>query len=538
MITLARHSHPFPILAKSAAIALVAAASLSFSAPSAHAGAKELAAVKAKLTVSISAATSAQLYQAFKDTIADAAFDKTTEYGIVIGEIFKAAGANAQDVGDYFGTQIPIDTNPKVVNAFSAPSPLISLAAKTAGSGTGLNVSQIPDFVAGLLPGLPAGTATTAAINSGNKPGAGAILAGNAQILADDAARTAFANTSIANKKLTSAAQDITRWIATTVGDTANYAVAIANANPKLTVAVATGAGFGDTTNVGNIVHALFNQAGLNDTTGAATPLPTVAPSADVLKALNAGASKLATDISAGADIEEIQKIGNAFGQQIAKSTIKAGKGDIALSKAAGIVKSLAQAVINKPRTDSFGVSIAANQDPNKQDEVAEVAAYVLGGLIGSPELSFGVADANPTKAAAAANKAAATILALITNATSVKPKVVTKVNQGPTADKFAADVAASVALTVETSSLAQNIKDAVKTLLTKTDTKGNPTTAIKINKTAALQVKAAIDLVYAGNLLNTTGPNIGKPRFENGNSAVSAVSDPETDSRPFSVAI
>jgi hypothetical protein len=536
MINLARPLHSFPILAKSAAIALVAAASLSFSAPYAHAGAAEVAALDTALTPSFQNATSQELYNAFVNVIGQTKF--ASKAGVVLGEAMRLAGST--DAGEFFANAILTDTNAAVVNARQNKNSLLALAAKTAATGKGLNVSQIPDLSAGLISSLIESErdafATAAATASGSKPGAGAILGGRSSLLNDDTAKTSFANTSIQNKKLTSAAQDITRWIATTVGDTANYAVAVANANAKLTLAVATGAGFGDPTNAGNIVHALFNQPGLDDTTGAATLPPTVGPNADVLKALNAGAAKLATDISAGADIEEIQKIGNAFGQQIAKSSVKPGKGDIALSKAAGIVKSLVQAVINKPYTDAFGVTIDVNKELNKRDEAAEVAAYVLGGLIGSPELSFGIGD--PKKAAAAANKAAATILALITNATSVKPKVVAKVAQGPTADLFAADVAASVALTVETSSLDPLIKTAVKNLLLGKDKNGNPTlkTATKINKIAATEIQTALNLVYAGNLLTTSGPNTGKPRFENGNSAVSAISDPETDSRPFSV--
>jgi hypothetical protein len=542
MITLRHSQRRFPAL-RFAALAVLSAAALALVAPSAYAGSAELNALKANLTVDIKNATSAQLYAAFKATIANATFNKTTKYGVVLGEALKAAGPNATDAGEYFGSQIPVDPDPNVASAYAAPNPLISLAAKTAGTGKDLNVTQIPDLTAELLSNLGGddkAIAKAAAISAANKPGAGAILGGAASLLPDDAGKTDYAKEFIQDTKLASAAQDIVQWIAATVTDTPSFTVNVANDNLNFKIAakIATGAVAGDPTDAGNIIHNLYNQQLMNNETGALSN-PTATSSANVLATLNKGAATLAMTVGPVADIEEIQKIGNAFGQQIAKSNgASTPKGVVLLSQAGRIVNALATAVMNKPLTDRFGQVIEPNRIANKADEIAEVTAYVLGGLIGSPELGYVKAGASAAQIAAANKKAATTILALITNATKVKPKFVTvngvKVFQGPAPEDFAADVAASVALTVVNSSLSTGIKAAVQALLTLTDSKGNPTTAAKINKLDAARVKVALDLVYANNLID---PNTGKKRFEDGNSVVDAISDPETDSRPFSVA-
>jgi hypothetical protein len=291
--------------------------------PTAHAGTKELDALKAALTVDISQATSEQLYDAFKTVISSAPFNTVSKYGVVVGEALKAAGPNASDAGEYFGENIPTDTTPAVATAYSAKNALIAFAASTAATGKVINVSQIPDLTAGLLDDAadPKSAATLAAETAKNKNGSSAILGGAAQLLADDAERTTFANDSLLNKKLKSYSQEIVQWITTAVDDSPSFAVNVANANLnfKIAVKVATGAAAGDPTNAGNIVRNLYNQQLMDPTTGADVA-PTETASVDVLSTLNKGAATLAKSVATVADIEEIQKIANAFGKQMAKS--------------------------------------------------------------------------------------------------------------------------------------------------------------------------------------------------------------------------
>jgi hypothetical protein len=67
--------------------------------------------------------------------------------GVVMGEALKGAGSNAPDIGAVLGVQ---------VNATPATELTVATdAIKTAGSGKGLNVSQVPSFTAALLGSQP-----------------------------------------------------------------------------------------------------------------------------------------------------------------------------------------------------------------------------------------------------------------------------------------------------------------------------------------------------------------------------------------------
>lgn len=492
---------------------MIAAAALSVSSTSAFAGASELKALQEALGATpIASATSAQLLAAFRTVLADPKFDTTKKQGVVAGEALKAAGVNAQNAGQVFADAIvAANSNPAdVLNGiFADRRNFTALAAKTAGSGKGLNVLQIPGLAANIFVSEDSAPFLASAQAAKNKPGAGAILGGRARQFVSsnpataDALSAVLANSAlVADVKLTAGAQDIARYIAAEINDTASFAAAVgngnANANNKYAVAIAVGAAAGDPTNAGNIAHSIFGQNVLN--TNGTESAPSVVASTTLQAAAVKGLSKLVKDMAAFADIEEIQKIGNAVGEKIQTGAIK-------LSKAASTVKTLATAVMNKPRTTA---AFSINSDANKQDEIAEVAAYMVGGLIGSAEL-------NALKPEAAASK----LLAIITTAAKIKPKVTKGVANGPAAGSFSADVTGSVALTVETSSLPAAIKDAFQALLE------DDKTAAKIDKNNVTAINDVIAGVYSNNATVIA-------KLESGLSLPGAVSDPETDFRPF----
>ncbi len=243
-------------------------------------------------------------------------------------------------------------------------------------------------------------------------------------------------NTAIGSKGLSASAQSIAQFISAEVADSTAFAVHLADAGAdsgskpafKYATAIAIGAAAGDPTNAGNIAHALFGEQVL-DSTGTLVNPAGLPASAGLIAKADKSAAALAKGLAAVADIEEIQKIGNAIGEQIAKGTVK-------LATVNAITKTLATAVMHKPET-----ATGENRDGNKRDEIAEVAAYIVAGLAGSPELD----KLTGSKAKTAATK----LLGIITSAAKVNPTKKAGVVGGPTNDTFAADVAGSVALTV-----------------------------------------------------------------------------------------
>ncbi|HYR57977.1 MAG TPA: hypothetical protein VEO95_05090 [Chthoniobacteraceae bacterium] len=509
----------------------VAGVALLASPTSARAGASEVTALVAALAAQVPShtfltASSSDLLAAFKTVIGMDKFNSTKEFGVVAGEALKAAGPNALDAGAVFANAINTDAMLSAVKADEMTNfHFLSLAAKTAGKGKNLNVTQIVGLSAGFV--TSDADAQTAAENATNKPGAGAILGGRASQLADDTAKTTFANNMLADTKLAPGAQDLAHYIAKQVADSAAFAVHLADGSTdtgasasaailKYGLSIALGTAAGDPTNAGNITHTLFNEQILlpNGTLAA----PTAMPSAKLVTTMQKGVPKFAKSIAFIADTEEIQKVANAIGQQIATpSAANPAKGAVSLGMASSIAKTLAAGIMAKPRGTNDITD--RNSDANKQDEMTELAAYLVGGLAGSPELAALAASGK-------ASTAAGDILKIILAVTGTKPKSV-KVNgvatpNGPGAGSFSADTAASVALTVQSSSLDASIKTALETLLEM------PTTITKLagtDTTRQMQVKQAILDVYS---------NTNTARFENGTDPAGAVSDPETDIHPF----
>ncbi len=472
-------------------------------------------------TALLSSLSSSELLTAFQTVIATPKYSTAKEVAIVAGEALKAAGPSATNAGTVFATAI---TNPANSTTFAAITPNLSgfaaLAAKTSGTGKGANELQIPDLTAGLFASLGAGSdaaVMSAAIASKSKQGAGAILGGGAIIDGTDQKATDLANGALLVKTLAGSAQYIAQYIAAEVNDSAAFAVNVAQGSDplkfKFAISVAVGAAAGDSTNAGNILHSLLGEKILlpNGTLGD----PTVTSvQAGLIQKLDKSITSVAKSMSAVADIEEVQKMGNAIGQQIASGAVK-------LSVANGIAKTLVSAVMNKPEIDVFGNVINRNGDSNKADEIAEVAAYLVSGFLGSPDLNVKLIGTAKKDATAAKD-----LLAIITTAVKVKPN---KKIGGPLPDTFAADVAGSVALTVLNAptgtglgQIPQEIKDAFKALMQ------DPNTAKKIDKNVIGTIQSVIAGVYNGDAGTIHS-------LEDGNSVAGAVSDPETDLHPFS---
>jgi hypothetical protein len=520
MTILNRPIHRSPAL-KQGVLALLAAAVFGLSTTSAHAGAAELNALQAVLNpIPISLATSQQLLTAFQQVIVQPKFSSNNAKAVTAGEALKAAGVNAQDAGEVFAASIVAangNVNSALNGIFTNRTTFVPLAAKTAGTGRGLNVLQIPALSATLFATDLSTTFSTAAANAKNRPAAGAILGGNALKLVTINANTAgaasvdVANAALGDKRLQSAAQDILRYMTAelvNVTNTANFAVLVGNGNgtnnktnnTRFAVAIAVGAAAGDPTNAGNIAHAIFGQSQLNN--NGTESAPTVVPAANLKSTAIRGLTAMVRNMASFADIEEIQKIGNAVGKEISAGTVR-------LSTAAANVRTLAQAVMNKPAVNIFGQAIVQNSASNKQDELVEVAAYTIAGLSLSNELNV-----TGAKATAAAN----TLFKILTSVSGVRPNPTIG---GPGLSGYSADLAGSVALTVLNSTMNDAVKTAFRNLMLA------PTTASRIDKNNISAIQSVVFSVYN---LNTAVTD----RLENGFNLNGAVSDPETDFRPF----
>jgi hypothetical protein len=450
------------------AIGLLATAMLFGTSPRASAGTVEVAAINARLAeqgVLISTASAQQLADAVVLVITGIGFQQN-RVGIVIGEALKGAGNNAPDAGEVLANSVLplIITNKEAVAA---------LAVRTAGTGGNANVSQVGGFASVIA------TSTTEAINIAaqarqSRTGQGAFLGGFASTLPDDATRIAFTNSALANARISPAAREVGTFVGETADDPAIFAVGVGAANAKLSPRLIPGIVAAAPTDAGEIMNAVLQSAAIPQ--------------------LKKQIAAVARNVGAVADIEEIQKVGNAIGLQIRAGTIKLGQ-------AAGITRTLAQAIARKPETT--GLLSDPNRRANKRDEIGELAAYVLGGIFGSTQVNArNAANAvvKVLRAAVDGSKAAGASLSL---------------------SEVAADVAGSVAFTVAQSTLPSDIKAAIQTRL--------------LTQSTANQIagKANGNLVFLVMQDAFNGINTG--RFEDGNDAVlGAINDPETDIRNF----
>lgn len=357
---------------------------------------------------------------------------------------------------------------------------VLGLAAKTAGTGRAPNVAQVAGFSAGIVQtDQEAITAALAARSS--KSALAAVLAGRASELTSDAERIALGNLALGNRNLTLSARSVAEGIGDFASDPSAFALATATANSKLASKIVTGVTVSNPTSAG----AIFDAAVINTN--------------PALQSLRKGIASLVKSVGAVASIEEVEKVAYSVGLQI-----RTTGSPVKLSSASAIGKSLAKAIISKPLGTGFPTD--PNRAENKRDELGEVAAYLLGGIIGWPQLT--------------ANNAAKTVLSLIKAVVSGSKS---KKTGTPSLSEVAADIAGSVAFTVAQSSLDAAIKASIEALLLDTKMKNAASIAGGANK---MVVFSAMQDAF-------TGVNTG--RFEDGtNVGNGSISDPVTDIRNF----
>lgn len=310
---------------------------------SARAGDAEVGALNAELIqmgVLLSTANSAQLAQAVFNvlTSTNPAYVKFKPGGVA-GEALKAAGSSAPDAGQAIATQA------LTVSKVAADKlTFVGLAASTAGTGRAPNVTQVATFSAVIVE-TDQDAITAAIVAKKSKSGLAAVLAGRSSELPDDASRVTLTNLALANRILVSAAQSIATGVADFATDSANYALATSLVNSKYASKIVVGTTAAEPTNAGAIFNAVLSSTSTD------------------LAGLKKSVASLAKSVAAVADIEEIEKVGNAIGNQIKAGTIK-------LSLATSITKALAQAIIKKPVIT--GLFTDRNRPDNKRDEIAE----------------------------------------------------------------------------------------------------------------------------------------------------------------------
>jgi hypothetical protein len=460
--------------------------------PSAHAGKKEVEALLTKLPGGFLAATSAQLSQAVADVLADPAFEKLKP-GIVAGEALKNAGSNAQDAGDDIAMKLLAVAVPgdKKLDKLA----LAKDAVATAGKGKDLNVLLVPDFAAAIVDSNTEAL-SLASLAKSSKVGSAAVLGGRASELATQGEMETLASNAFKPKKEGGSqlgnVVEISQFIAAEVdglmGNTATFANTVANLNVKVADKVGIGASAGDPTNASAIFETLVSNA--------------------TLPKLKAGIAKFAAGVGNVADIEEIQKIGTSVAGKI-------GDGSVKFSVAKKVAGDLAKAIVSKT---SASPTVGVNRTQNKQDELGELAAYMVKSVITATNLAGDLVE----------KKAGKSILSIITAITKqAKAKGQDPSLFGTTAQ----DVAGSVALTLKNNStLPAATLQVIRDYLL--DAKGSQ--AKKIGGADFAQaVTAALTAGFDGTDPRPTAP--GTAFFEDGNIAANGtMSDPETDFRPF----
>ncbi len=511
-----------PLTKRISALALTATAALTLSlfSPSAEAAparpTKEYLALQTALktvtnnpNATIEAASAQQLADALIAAVADAA-NVRLKPGNLAGEALKY-GSNVGTEGKKIGDALVLaNTTDDTLAAADA--------VKRAGTGKDPNVSSVSDFSTAFF-NSDAGAFTLAGKTLATKPGTGAVIGGRASQLTTMAAQETLVNQALAPKStgggnLKAAVQDIVKYVAIEVdvtpgGNTATFTVDIAKANVASAAKVGTGGVAGDPTNGGNIVDALLKEA--------------------ALPKLKSGIIGFVKTVGAVADIEEISKIALAVGTQISTAATKTTA--IKFSSANGVVGALAKAIVAKATTNASPTN--PNSFKNKQDEIAEVAAYMVAKVL-NPLVVNGTPDGG--KPQLTIKNAGAKILSLITSAVNAtKGSKIAAV--APTLyNETAEDVAGSVAETLASlrdlqgQTILPEFFDAIKAYLI--------SKAKSIGGTANIgAVTAAINAAYEAGA-GTSAPDLS---YEDGSKAIGANLDPaylasdypETDFRP-----
>jgi hypothetical protein len=488
-IPASKYSNPFTRHVKFTGYALATSVALLVSVDSAKAGQKEVDALTAALAPKTPQnATGDEFAAAVKK--ASEANTKLKPY-IIAGEALRLAGSSAPDVGQKIAAiapQLPgfANFNTSVDNQ----TLFAGQAAKTAGTGKALNVTNVPQFVAALRQGGTTPTLITdneaiaiAKIAKASKVAVGAVLQGQATNN-NDAGDVALLISAVSKAGgLSAAAQDAARGVSIATSNSPDLAEkAINGSATNLSIKLVAGAVGGKPQEAGAIVDRVLN---LN---GAATFGPGEA-------AARKGVASLAKAVGATADIEEIRRVA---------TVIVAGDTLSKISQVTSITKTLAKAIMAKPLT-----ATGPQSSINKKDELGELGAYVIGALITNGRFNGELANVKKT---------GSYILGIIKGIAAAKAKVVKKVPQGPSAESVAADVASSVAYTIENSALSTALKQTIKAYLLANSSK-------IAGKTAGPTVLAALNFAYG-----TDPTRIVK--LENG--LIDLANDPETDTRNF----
>jgi len=475
----------------------LAAAALVFSTESAQAGTKEeynaLIAELSQLGTNERDASAAQIQQAIEQILADPALTNLNTAELA-GEALKLPAALAKDAGDEIWNAVqskaPTD---------AAKESLIGIAAKIAATGKTGSVTEVPAFVQAALNETQEGIAKNAALLvRSSKAAVGAIIGGFAGEISNDANRATFVTSVLNDPKLAGAVIDIARFSAAEADNAGAFVEDVAKSSEavaKKAIDIAEGAAAGAPLQAGLIVESLLNSTDTD------------------LAYLKAKATLLAKDVVKVADIEQISRIGNAVAAQIGAGTIKA-------TQAAGLAKTLAAAILAKGPNDTNATN--ANRFENKADEIAEVAAFVVNGILGNTAFS----DAKALKTAPKL------IVAVIKGVISGAAKGTKKGNAIGT--RFIADVAGSVALTIKNdTTLAENIKTEILRVLA--DAKTIKSFAGKDAALATL-VTNAINAGAAGKSDIDNDPANDAGELEDGNqfAQLGAVMDRETDIQNF----
>jgi len=378
-----------------------------------------LRSVAGQENLSVENATADQLEAAVRQAIT-AGSNSGLKPGNIAGEALKYG--SDEDAGD--------DIAEALLGAVAIDSPEIINAIKRTATGKDPTVRLVPNFAARVIPDVGDNSFALALAKKviSTKPGAGAVIGGRAQDLAsaggaqqaqiEQLEKDALLKTA----GISSAAQDIAKWSAAELaadgGDTAAFAANVATVPTNIALAqkIAVGAVAGDPLNGGPIVDKVLD--------------------ADALPKLKSGILPFAKAAAAVADIEEIAHIAVAIGEQIAKPS--GAKTAILFSKAAGVVKALAGAIVAKATSAN-----AQNTVKNKQDEVAEVAAFMVGHILNAATI-----QTSTNKGQVNGKNAGSKILAIITNAVNVAKSAKTPGNPELYAN-LTVDVAASVVETL-----------------------------------------------------------------------------------------
>jgi hypothetical protein len=453
------------------AVGVFAAAALMVSADSASAAAKELNALKAELSkvgATVDTATAAQLATAVKTIIS--APGNNFKVGIVAGEALKTTAAKTKDAGAAIGQAI-VEGAPSVDRG-----EVLGTATKTASTParTG-SIEEVRGFALSLIPAAFAGAndeaIQAALLAKTSKLGAAAIIGARASQLADDAAKTSFASSVLGQKVLKAATLEISEALARSVTNVSTFASAVAAGNAAFSTTqvaqIAQGATRALPTSAGAIASAFL-------TPGSALAnklVNSVVPTAKV--------------IAFSAAIEQITLVADAAAKSLTATKV---------TQAALLAKTMAQAILTAGST---------NPTVNRQDEIAEVAAFIVHGIL--PALG----SKNATQIAAIINNIAKFSVLGGKSRTVVLSKTGSK--------SYIADILGSVSLTIFNSSLSADVKSKVRSTLER----GASGFGGAAEKTTVL---TAISEGFSGNT-----------RYEDGNiPALANAEAAETDIRPI----